>query len=518
NNFSHSKINKSYNKKFNNKNKFNTYNQIYLPKIVSTYQRHLLGLVSLREHDNMNSYVRRPDLKNNNFQRKIFNMQLADTDITTSVEIEILESVEVQNVTSWSNNIKELVDNNKYSKNGFLANIRALLSEEYKEKIENIKDPNKALDNIMKLRYNKYYSERLKIKVLKTKQEKFYTIDVYFNELCKIIKEISECNKWSPKESEILLESKFSENLTVETRMKMREFEKYGYEEILKYIRHIEKGLIFNSEFFKDKKQYKSEETSEVKREFNKKYCTYHKSNSHETKECKALNDTNKNIENKKTFMIKTDEKEKSDSIYLEGKINGHQIKCILDTSSTHSIINTELCNKMRLEKEKFLPISLKTASNDNIKSCEVVKTQINFIENKNALFNIELLVIKELPIDLIIGNKFLITNKANLSLNHNTLELSGFTFNLNSSQFNDDNSNLLFNLKTTEIHKKISSIIKSDDLGKCLSENHHIHLISEPNSFKKQYSVPFAIREKAKKHLNSLLEIKIIQKSNSNF
>ncbi|KAG0436800.1 hypothetical protein DMUE_4045 [Dictyocoela muelleri] len=107
-----------------------------------------------------------------------------------------------------------------------MAIISEILSYEYKDKIENSKDPNKALDNIIKIRYNKDYAERFQSKLLRIKEEYYCLNKFYLNELSRIIKVISECNNWSSKESEILLESKIFENITIETRMNMHEFEK----------------------------------------------------------------------------------------------------------------------------------------------------------------------------------------------------------------------------------------------------------------------------------------------------
>ncbi|KAG0436706.1 hypothetical protein DMUE_4092, partial [Dictyocoela muelleri] len=106
-----------------------------LNKVLSIYHRYISGHVPTLEHDNMNSYVQsQSHFKNSNIQKKTFKMNLADTEITVDVDIEVIENIHYQNIEIWINQIKELIKNNNYSKVGGIAIIKAMLSDEIKKK------------------------------------------------------------------------------------------------------------------------------------------------------------------------------------------------------------------------------------------------------------------------------------------------------------------------------------------------------------------------------------------------
>ncbi|KAG0434375.1 Protein DDI1 like protein [Dictyocoela muelleri] len=115
---------------------------------------------------------------------------------------------------------------------------------------------------------------------------------------------------------------------------------------------------------------------------------------------------------------MKPKEGKECDFLYIECNINGKKLKCVIDTGSTHSIINSEIFNTLNLKVYEISKISLKTASNTKIESTKIAKCQISFLEYPKARFNAEFLIMKDLPVDIIIGNIFLRENKATICLN----------------------------------------------------------------------------------------------------
>ncbi|KAG0437535.1 Retrovirus-related Pol polyprotein from transposon 17.6 [Dictyocoela muelleri] len=459
-----------------------------------------------------------PDKKEYVASKKSFNMNLVDTNIIKSINIEILENIDKQDVDIWTEQIKELVQNNNYSKTGFLAIIKALVSNEYKKILDGIKDPQKAVEKILSLRYNRNYSERLQNKLRKIRQVNFTYIEDFYNEINKIINELRKCNHWNEKQADILLESKFIEQLTAETRMKMRECEKYGSREIIEYIRIIEEGIHADGESIHNKRNLNSRFENKENILKGRKHCTFHNSNTHETNECKALKNKNSNFNKTNTLIMKERNSNESDLLYIEANINNKKIKCVIDTGSTHSIINSEISKSLNLKEKEISTISLKTASDNNIESTKIAKCQLSFPESSCARFNAEFLIMNNLPVDIIIGNTFLKENKATISLSEHTINLSGFTIQLSMRSGKQSKNKVLFHMNNDDIKKKIIKIMDNEVIGKCISDSHQINLSDQPIIFKKQYPVPFALREKAKSNLKELVEKKIIRKSNSYF
>ncbi|KAG0442501.1 hypothetical protein DMUE_0232 [Dictyocoela muelleri] len=132
----------------------------------------------------MNSFVEKPKFKNFTVSKKNFKHDIGSTDITTSIEVEVLERIELQDLNTWVKNIKELIQNNKYSKIVNMAIIRSMLSVEYKNLIKDIKDPGKALEKkIQYLKYNSSYAMNFKFQLGEIKQIKYFLIEEYFEKL-----------------------------------------------------------------------------------------------------------------------------------------------------------------------------------------------------------------------------------------------------------------------------------------------------------------------------------------------
>ncbi|EPR78294.1 hypothetical protein SLOPH_2483, partial [Spraguea lophii 42_110] len=275
--------------------------------ILSIYHRYITGLVPLTEQDILNSNVNVPINKQKQKRdTKSFEMKLADTEIKTMIEIEVLENLEEQNVEVWIDQVKELCDNNNFSKVGSFAVIKHLLSNNYKQLINSIKDPQKVLEKIMSQTYNSKLAQSLQSNLKDIKEIKIAKIQDYHDELKKITYKLAKCNGWSETEENVLLETKFLENLTSETKIKMREAEKYTVQEIIYYIKDIEEVVTANSRV--DRKR-----TINIKRNNfidppnktkNDKCCSYHKTNTHDTKSCIALK-RQESENTRKNFFIK---------------------------------------------------------------------------------------------------------------------------------------------------------------------------------------------------------------------
>ncbi|KAG0439411.1 hypothetical protein DMUE_2443 [Dictyocoela muelleri] len=153
--------------------------------------------------------------------------------------------------------MKELVENNSYTKTGFMALLKAILSDLLKFLIDGIKYPNRAIEKINNLKYNENFGETLQNKLRSTKEINYFKIDEYYVNIKSFVSDLSKCNIWNGNETKFLLDSKFKENLTRETRMKIRENKKFTSEEILKYIRTTGNGLSTGFPHFNNKKKQK---------------------------------------------------------------------------------------------------------------------------------------------------------------------------------------------------------------------------------------------------------------------
>ncbi|KAG0440307.1 Retrovirus-related Pol polyprotein from transposon 17.6 [Dictyocoela muelleri] len=522
---------------FNNNSLFNKTSQPgrlghrEISNVASIYHRYLLGLAPPRGQDMMNSSVNRPETDNiKKFDSRNFKMMLADTDIETQIEIEILEDVQIQNVNIWAEKIKELIKNNSYTKQGGIAIINSLISFEIKDMLNDHKDPNRLLEEIIELKYDSSYLEKLNSDLRNSKQIRYMKIKEYYIKTKSIIDEIGKCRKWTKQEKTVLLESRFIENLTVETRIKMSEMEKFTCEDIVKYISAVEATIKEDYEKMNRFKNFKNDSNNgkylynlgknpknfASKNKFNNQYCTFHKTKTHDTKDCIKLKQISKHSKNESNLVVKNFE-EKSELLVIEAKINQIKCECLIDTGSNYSIISKKSQEELNLKPTKINSIRLQTASNNFIKAKEKINTQINFQGINNAFFNIEFLVVNELPVGMLLGNNFLKSNQAVICYNSDTLKLNGLCTSLKSYKKGKVIDQAFLNIKEKEI---LSELKDSCDqgLGEYIHDKHKIYLESEPLIKIRQYTVPFAIRETAKKHIKELIDKKIIQKSDSKY
>ncbi|KAG0436707.1 hypothetical protein DMUE_4093 [Dictyocoela muelleri] len=117
-------------------------------------------------------------------------------------------------------------------------------------------------------------------KLNRIKQIKYKKIIEFYEEIKKITNEIGICKKWSTFETQVLLESKFIENLSFETRIKMAEMSRHSVDEIINYITNIENVILTDSKFYKtqNKRECLNRNNENYKFKNQDKFCKYHNS------------------------------------------------------------------------------------------------------------------------------------------------------------------------------------------------------------------------------------------------
>ncbi|KAG0442717.1 Retrovirus-related Pol polyprotein from transposon opus [Dictyocoela muelleri] len=243
-------------------------------------------------------------------------------------------------------------------------------------------------------------------------------------------------------------------------------------------------------------------------------FCKYHKTNTHNTDECFKIKEKEKTKKEEKNLIV--NEKHSNDQLlYLDGKIECNKVECLIDTGSNRSAISLNAIEKLQLKTQKMNEIQIQTASNI-IVAKEMTKSQISFNGIENAFFNIEFIILPNLPVDIIIGNNFSRQNEAMICLQTNTIRLMNFTINLNLKK--RQKTNILYQIDVERLKNKVNELVITSDIGKYKKLAHEIHLLSMPKITYKQYPVPFSIRSEAKLHIENLLEKNVIRKSNSPF
>ncbi|KAG0435158.1 hypothetical protein DMUE_4851 [Dictyocoela muelleri] len=190
----------------------------------------------------------------------------------------------------------------------------------------------------------------------------------------------------------ILFETKFLENITTETRIRMSEMEKETSKDIVNYISKVEETIHNDRRYNKHKDISKLyERKNNIETEDRNKYCSFHKTKTHNTADCfgKKRSENENKFNSNNNLIIKNSNLE-GELLYLNSKISGQEIRCIVDTGSTYSVISKKFTDENNIETSNIKPVYLTTASEDSIKTDKKFSTNINFTEMPNATLRVD--------------------------------------------------------------------------------------------------------------------------------
>lgn len=136
------------------------------------------------------------------------------------------------------------------------------------------------------------------------------------------VSKIALCQQMSQKEIEWKIDESFQLGLTVETAIENTKTKISKRNEIIEHITNIEKILIDHEEIYKNKKINLDRDfntSKDFSRQLNRKYCHYHKTSSHDSKDCFSLQKIRSQQRTDKTNFIKEPE------FNFKGLENGRQ-------------------------------------------------------------------------------------------------------------------------------------------------------------------------------------------------
>ncbi|KAG0440462.1 hypothetical protein DMUE_1730 [Dictyocoela muelleri] len=118
------------------------------------------------------------------------------------------------------------------------------------------------------------------------------------------------------------------------------------------------------------------------------------------------------------------------------------------------------------------------------------------------------MLIVDKLPIEIILGNDFLLNNEAIIHFTEENIQLSGLIVNFESKNKlkNKNDNKTLCNYEENDIKNYINSTSKFKKLGSYSKEKHKIHLFDKPKIISKQHPVPFSLRNEQRDHINNLI------------
>ncbi|KAG0440916.1 hypothetical protein DMUE_1426 [Dictyocoela muelleri] len=294
------------------------------------------------------------------------------------------------------------------------------------------------------------------MKLDQIKQINFLKIEEYLVEINNCIESYCLCEKIGKKEKERRIRDAFLKGLGEYTDIEIYKLNMHDLNEIVIYLSRLETKLIsisdnnkFNQfksvndhtyqKYRKNEFEMKGNLNSEIQ---NSKWCSFHGTKSHNTKDCNNNKEVNSYEYKDKNFILKESFFQRK-NLEVEASLNNKKITFTIDTGATKNYIRKEFANELGIRSFDTLPIKT-IFGNNNYETCDkIVETILTFKNLKNGI-NVNFYVLDNLPVNALLGNDFLISNKCTLDLVKYKIWIDNEKISMVGSIDNDEDSNEL--------------------------------------------------------------------------
>ncbi|MGL5899924.1 MAG: aspartyl protease family protein, partial [Lactobacillaceae bacterium] len=350
--------------------------------------------------------------------------------------------------------------------------------------------------------------------------------------------------QYNKKESERKLLETFNHGLGKYTSLELlkQNLDTKSVTEIMTYSRKLEEGLIIQIRLSNTKLETKPSTNLRTNTPIatnSKKFCSFHKSFSHNTRDCKSkprnynvvskgINEFDEKEVNRRNSLMINEAKENSfKSNEIAGKINNKTTNLILDTGSDLNYIHETAIGDNDLNLEESKPITL--IFGGEMKECTNRKAVTNLLLNGKT-YRVEFYVLKNLPVRFILGNEFLINNNCTINYasrsliinKEHVIPLNGFSKTTEEELDERLAENACFSMteESPRLNKLLKYYYSRNDVFSAINARPVIFKINGENKTiqSKGYSVPFKYLEQGREEIQRLLNEGIIRPSTSQY
>ncbi|KCZ78075.1 hypothetical protein H311_00904, partial [Anncaliia algerae PRA109] len=380
-----------------------------------------------------------------------FETKLPKTNILIKQKLPYLSSSTVCDFNNWINTFEDIKESLQWNDNESMQVLKELLKHSNYDLTNLTEDYIKNRKWLMDIAYPKEAINMYLCEIDSIKQNNYHYLEDYIKNIKRCLESYAVAARLTKKEYERKFEESFLRGLGDYTSMEVSKLNMETIEETINYLFKIEKKVIIKTE-----EKIKSKSNKEISptrmhqaydkpQEFRKKFCSIHKSNSHNTKDC-YLNSKGKN----KEFISKPNYKSHDDSskglvltersfekeiFELNCIVNDIKVKATIDTGSSRSCIGKSIVEKCGIKKEE-LPekLNILSASGDNITISEYCLLPLKIIDI-NKIYHERFYIVDKLPVDMIIGNDVLIKNNCIINLKDQTMMFNDYCILFNKEQ-----------------------------------------------------------------------------------
>ncbi|KAG0436051.1 Retrovirus-related Pol polyprotein from transposon opus, partial [Dictyocoela muelleri] len=476
------------------------------------------------------------------FETATFEVTSAISGLRFTHKINLLKSIADQYVHHWIDVFRETARICNWNQDIQFDVLKQLVDVTIHILIGECSSAEEILFKILKTKYNYQTSFIYHNKLSHIKQFNFYTIHAYYNEIKNVSYRLGACLDWNRNMIEEKIKETFLNNLDYEAKLELTRFPTADIPNIITQITTVENIIIENlslsltleyeskpsNNYQPNKNTYRPIKNHKDAKEV--KFCSFHKTHTHNDTECRAINKRKRCEETSrdKTLIVQ-ETSPKIKNIEVDIKIKEKTYNAILDTGSSENCIPEKICTELDIRTNKLnqvRTIELANGTSEEIKYDAKIEFSL-FNDNHNKYIS-NFLILPKTASTIILGMKFLCENRAKIDLEQQILIIDGRDYEIgteNEFSYNPDNK-LADNTKilmTKQLEDKIKEMINiaiqhNPEIGRIDPVKHSITLKGEFTNKIKEYPVPINMRAEVQNHLNELINNKIIRRQHSDY
>ncbi|KAG0436138.1 Transposon Tf2-9 polyprotein [Dictyocoela muelleri] len=421
-----------------------------------------------------------------------------------------LTNLESQDLEIWIQKYRNLVKKMAWNNEVVIHVLEELVDEKYHEIIESKKTIETKFQSLISAKYPKTHTFIYLKNIENIKQENYVLIEDYYNDIQNETRKFALCNNLNETETKSRIQENFMRNLHPQIAIYFTELEKNFMKEILEKAKTIEMKLIEqgNSKILRSKdNENLIDSRSYVSKEKVEKYCKFHRSTTHDDKEC---------FSQRKNLKIR--ENNKKNELYIKLYFKNYFLNLTIDTGSNMNFISYKKAKCIPQKQIKCHPITIILGNGIVHKVDKFIYLELSLQKSSSAQFKTKFFILEKLPCDIIIGLEFLQKFRSSIDLENMKLKLDDIEIPIYGNEIKKITRNN-YDTEEKDINKFIEFYKNNNpNVGEIPTNGHVINLIENKIVQHKGYSVPIKCKKVVEKHIRDLISNKIIRRSKSYF
>ncbi|KAG0420334.1 Retrovirus-related Pol polyprotein from transposon 17.6 [Dictyocoela roeselum] len=520
--------------------------------------RHLLGyqphgrynLSSRNEHGHMlkmlmeeDKFVKTVAGVDEKYEVALFEYKNPTSGLKLTHRINRLDSCEDQDLLSWHTLFNETARVCKWSDEVKLDVLTQIVNINIQVQIGCRPTVDDLLTALLKLKYNPQSAYKYQNRLHTLRQEDFMTTRAYIKTIEITARKLGIALDWTEDMTKAKIQEVFFAGLNDLTRFEITRYSDKSYESVLNNLQSLDSLLIEkfrNSQDLESDVYYRNKDNTpyensrktrgrykETGYKYNPdtkpKYCTLHKSHTHNNEECRARKKgENKSNSESKTFVIK-ETVARPKTIDIPIKIKNNNYRALIDTGSVENYLPSHIVSDLKLPaNKKSTPNKVEIANGTIIEVTHDTICDFHLFEDHKITYTSKFNILTNdtgLPI---LGMQFLLENDSMINIGEGYIRIDNMEYEIDvktSENEGDDFDTIVekarvYQITNEEALKNMIKLAKRENkpLGEVPNFTHKIPLLAKFSSIPKEYPVPLNLKEKVEDHIKCLLSDGIIE------